>query len=320
MNELIRVKVASKTLLVEGIAAYDLISIDETALPYFGAGSHIDVHVPNGPVRQYSLCDLPGVDRRYRIAVMRDPLSRGGSVRMIEKVQDGDELFISRPRNHFAVHEGEAPAVLFAGGIGITPIRCMTLQLASEGRPFELHYCGRSRDRMAFVDQLNRCSFAANIFVHVDDGGPSQRLDAQAVLRAHVAESHLYVCGPKGFMNHILCTARELGWAEDRLHCEHFGAAPIDHTIDGPFELEIRSTGIVITVAAGQSAAQALIDAEIDLPISCEQGACGTCVTKVLSGIPDHRDVYLTEAEHLRNGLFTPCCSRSRTSRLVLDL
>src|SRR5439155_1022551 len=161
---------------------------------------------------------LPGEHRRYRISVLRDPQSRGGSVQLLDKVREGDELAISAPRNHFGLHTGPDRSLLFAGGIGITPILCMAQQLAQEGRPFEL---------------------------------------------------------------------------------------------------QINGTGQVIRVAADQSAAQALLDAGFPLSLSCEQGVCGTCMTKVVAGAPDHRDLYLTDAEHDRNDCFTPCCSRSRTPRLV---
>jgi len=156
--------------------------------------------------------------------------------------------------------------------------------------------------------------------VHVDDGPAAQQLDARAAIGAPANDKHLYVCGPTGFMDHVLETARSLGWTEERLHREYFSAAPIDHSADGPFELEIKGTGEVIRVAADQSAAAALLDAGFPLSLSCEQGVCGTCMTKVVAGKPDHRDLYLTDAEHDRNDCFTPCCSRSRTPRLVVDL
>lgn len=318
METLLQVRVATRQLVAEDIAAYEFAPLNGAELPAFEAGAHIDVHVPGGPVRQYSLFQLPDGSQRYRIGVLRDPQSRGGSVKLIDTVKEGDVLSVSPPRNHFALHAGPGHAVLFAGGIGITPILCMAEQLAREGRSFELHYCGRTPARMAFLDRLRGASFAERVQVHADDGPLEQRLDARAAIGAPIADRHLYVCGPTGFMDHVLATARELGWAEAQLHREYFAAAPIDHSADGAFEIELRRSGRCIPVAADQSAAQALIDAGVPLSLSCEAGVCGTCQTRVLEGEPDHRDLYLTDDEKREH--FMPCCSRSCTPRLVLDL
>jgi len=320
MENLLQVKVAAKTMLAEGIAGFELEPVTEATLPAFEAGSHIDVHLPGGLVRQYSLYELTSEPSRYRIGVLREPESRGGSAALVETIGEGDVLSISPPRNHFPLHSGNADTVLFAGGIGITPILCMAQQLAREGRSFEMHYCGRTLSRMAFADRLQQESFRDQVHVHIDDASPEQQLDARAAIGEPSPDRHLYVCGPAGFMNHILETASALGWDEEHLHREYFAAGPIDHTGDSPFEIEIRSSGKVIKVAADQSAAHALLDAGFDVPLSCEQGVCGTCMTRVLSGVPDHRDLYLTSDEHERNDSFMPCCSRAKTPRLLVDL
>jgi vanillate monooxygenase ferredoxin subunit len=320
MNNLLQVKVAGRSELADGIASFELAAIDDTQLPDFRAGAHIDVHLPGGLVRQYSLHDLPGEDQRYRIGVLRDPQSRGGSMHMLDRVREGDQLSISVPRNHFGLHAGPERSLLFAGGIGITPILAMAEQLSREDRPFALHYCGRSPQRMAFVDRLLGSSYADKVQVHVDDGPEAQKLDARAAIGAPAPDKHLYVCGPGGFMDHVLETARALGWPEAHLHREYFAAAPVDHSADGPFELQLKRSGRIIPVAADQSAADALLGAGLDVALSCAQGVCGTCITKVVGGTPDHRDLYLTDAEHESNDCFTPCCSRARTPVLVLDL
>ena len=318
----LQVKVSAAMWLADDIVGYEFTPLPDTPLPDFEAGAHIDVHLPGGLVRQYSLYDLPGEHACYRIGVLRDPQSRGGSVALHDSVRTGDTLTISAPRNHFALNTGRDRSLLFAGGIGITPILCMTQQLARERRPFEMHYCGRSLSRMALVERAQQMSAGndAQVHLHVDDGPPEQQLDARAAIGAPTADKHLYVCGPTGFMDHILQAARELGWDDAHLHREYFAAAPIDSTDDGPFEIEIHSSGEVIAVAANQSVAHALLDSGFDLPLSCEQGVCGTCVTRVLAGVPDHRDLYLTDDERARNDCFMPCCSRATTSRLVLDL
>jgi vanillate O-demethylase ferredoxin subunit len=324
MNTLLQVKVAAKVWLTDGIAGYELSPLSGDVLPAFEAGAHIDLHVPHGPVRQYSLYDLPGEPSHYRIGVLRDPNSRGGSVKLLDEVHTGDTLTISAPRNHFALNGGQHDrSILFAGGIGITPILCMVQQLASERRPFEMHYCGRTLSGMAFVDRLRQSSFGeqSQVHMHVDDGAPDQLLDARAAIGAPSSDKHLYVCGPAGFMDHILATARELGWNEKHLHREYFAATPIESSDDDEsFEIEIRSSGEIIKVDAAQSAAHALLEAGFDLPLSCEQGVCGTCMTKVLAGVPEHRDLYLTDDERERNDCFMPCCSRAKTPRLTLDL
>jgi len=320
MENLMQVRVAAKTLVAEGVAAFDLVPVEGASLPAFDAGAHIDVHVPGGPVRQYSLFELPAESRRYRIGVLRDPQSRGGSARLLEAVQVGDVLAVSPPRNHFALAAGAEHSLLFAGGIGITPILCMAQQLARQQRSFDLHYCGRSLQRMAFVSNLRDAAYAPNVHVHVDEGAPQQQLDARAAVASPAAGKHLYVCGPTGFMDHVLGTARALGWDEAHLHREYFAAAPVDQSADGPFDLELRKSGKTIHVAADQSAAQAMLDAGVPLSLSCEQGVCGTCMTRVLEGAPDHRDLFLTDAERECNDCFMPCCSRACTARLVLDL
>jgi vanillate O-demethylase ferredoxin subunit len=325
-NTLLQVRVTAKVWLADGIAGFELSPLSDDGLPAFEAGAHIDLHVPGGPVRQYSLYDLPGELPRYRIGVLRDQNSRGGSVKLLEEVQTGDTLTISTPRNHFALNRSQNDqSILFAGGIGITPILCMAQQLASERRPFDLHYCGRTLAGMAFVDRLRRATFGdksqVHVHVHVDDGTPDQQLDARAAIEAPSHDKHLYVCGPSGFMDYVLSTARELGWDEKHLHREYFAATPVESSDDDEsFEIEIHSSGEIIKVAAAQSAAHALLDAGFDVPLSCEQGVCGTCMTKVLTGVPDHRDLYLTDDERARNDSFMPCCSRAKTSRLTLDL
>lgn len=320
---LLQVKVSAKTWLADDIVGFELVSLPGDTLPPFEAGAHIDVHLPGELIRQYSLYDLPGEQGAYRIGVLRDPQSRGGSAKLVDDVKVGDVLTISAPRNHFPVNNGaQEQSILFAGGIGITPILCMSKQLANQRRAFTLHYCGRTLSRMAFIEHLRSEQFAeaSQVHLHADDGAAAQQFDARSAIGAPSAERHLYVCGPTGYMDHILHTARELGWDEAHLHREYFSAAPIDTTGDHAFEIELQRTGEIIVVAADQSVAHALLDAGVSLSLSCEQGVCGTCMTKVLGGVPDHRDLYLTDEERERNDCFMPCCSRARNSRLVLDL
>lgn len=317
----LQVRVARRTLEAEGICGLELVACDGAPLPAFAAGSHVDVHLPGGIVRQYSLCNDPAETHRYQIAVLRDPASRGGSAAVHDLVAEGDALRISAPRNHFALAADAPRHLLLAGGIGVTPILCMAERLAVLGARFHMHYSGRSASRMAFRERIAAAAFADRVQLHCDDGDAAQRLDIAAVLAAAEADTHLYVCGPQGFMDAVLASARQQGWAESRLHWEFFAAAdagPRDG--DGAFEVQLASSGRVVAVAPDQSVTQALLAAGVDIMVSCEQGVCGTCLTRVLSGEVDHRDAYLTAQEQAANDQFTPCCSRARCERLVLDL
>ena len=316
---MIEVRVSARTVEAEGISSFELVAVDGQPLPGFSAGSHIDVTV-GGHTRQYSLCNDPTETHRYLIAVLREPSSRGGSQAMHEQVKVGDVLSISPPKNHFALAHDAKRHLLLAGGIGVTPILCMAERLAATGAEFELHYCTRSRGRTAFHDRIANSLFASKAQFHFDDGPAGQRFDIAGRLARPGEGEHLYVCGPKGFMDAVLGTARAKGWPEAQLHCEYFAAEPAPASEGDAFEVQIASSGRVVLVPAGKTVVQALADAGVDVQTSCEQGVCGTCITRVLSGTPDHRDLYFTPEEHAANDQFTPCCSRSKSARLVLDL
>lgn len=316
---MIEVQVAARHNEAVDICSYELIRVDGLPLPAFTAGAHIDVHLPDGLIRQYSLCNHPEERHRYLIGVLKDPTSRGGSRSLHELIQPGMRLRISEPRNLFPLAPEARRSLLFAGGIGITPILCMAEHLAQSGAAFELHYCARSRERAAFVERLRQSPYADRVFLHFDEE-PETLLDAARVLAAPNDDLHLYVCGPGGFMQHVLDTAKVQGWQESHLHLEYFAAAPTDTSADGRFSVKLASSGQVFEVPADRSVVQVLESHGIEIPISCEQGVCGTCLTRVLEGVPEHRDMFLTEAEQACNDQFTPCCSRSKTPLLVLDL
>jgi vanillate O-demethylase ferredoxin subunit len=314
------VRVTRKAVEAEDICTFELTSADGTPLPAFSAGSHIDVQVPGGLTRQYSLCNDPAESHRYLIGVLRDAASRGGSAAMHEQVHEGGVLQISPPKNHFALAHHAPRHLLIAGGIGITPILCMAERLAATGAEFAMHYATRSRARTAFFDRIARAPFAERVSFHFDDRPAEQRLDIAALLAAQPAGTHLYVCGPQGLMDAVLGTARAAGWDEAHLHHEYFGAEVKPQAGDGAFEVLLASSGRVIPVAADCSVLAALADAGVIVPSSCEQGVCGTCLTRVIDGVPDHRDQYLLPDEQAANDQFLPCCSRSKSARLVLDL
>ena len=316
----LQVRVARKAVEAQDIVTLELVSVDGAALPAFSAGSHIDVQLPNGITRQYSLCNDPQETHRYQIGVLRDAASRGGSTAVHDRVQEGDVLTISAPRNHFGLAHEAKKHLLLAGGIGVTPILCMAERLANTGADFALHYATRAPERTAFRQRIAASPFASRVRFHYDNGDAAQKLDLQKLLGQPQAGTHLYVCGPKGFMDAVLNTARAAGWPEAQIHYEFFGAEVAKSDSDASFEIKLASSGRIVMVPKDQTVVQALAAAGVDIMISCEQGVCGTCLTRVLEGVPDHKDSYLTPEEQAANDQFTPCCSRSKTPLLVLDL
>ena len=320
-NPTLQVRIARKHTEAQDICSLELVPLDGHSLPAFTAGSHIDLHLPGGLVRQYSLCNDPGDAARYVVGVLRDAASRGGSAAVHEQLGEGQQITIGAPRNLFALHpQRPARHLLLAGGIGITPLLAMARQLAREGADFELHYCARSRDRMAFADLLQSMPWASQVHLHLDGEAGKGSLDMAGLLGTPQQDLHLYVCGPKGFMDAALGQARASGWDESRLHYEFFAGEAAQREGDAGFEVEIASTGQVVRVAPEQTVVQALAAIGVEVQTSCEQGVCGTCLTRVLSGEPEHRDMYLTEDEQAACDQFLPCCSRAKSPRLVLDL
>lgn len=316
----LQVRVLRKAVEAVDICTFELMDVHGRALPSFSAGSHIDVHLPNGLTRQYSLCNAPAQGQRYLIGVLRDPSSRGGSIAMHDTLQEGDVLEISAPKNHFPLAHHARRSLLLAGGIGVTPILCMAERLAITGEDFEMHYCTRSRERTAFYQRIAEGSFAERVKFHFDDGSAQQKLDIAAQFSGPHEGTHIYVCGPKGFMDAVLGVARAKGWPESKLHYEFFAAEVGNDDADQAFEVQLSSSGRVVAVPKGVTIVHALAAAGVEVQTSCEQGVCGTCLTRVLNGVPDHRDMYLTPDEQAANDQFLPCCSRSKSPRLVLDL
>lgn len=314
------VRVAAKKAEAQDICSFELVEVSGRGLPAFSAGSHVDIHLGDGLTRQYSLCNDPAESHRYLIAVLRDPATRGGSLAMHDRVQVGDLLQISAPKNHFALAHDAQRHLLLAGGIGVTPILCMAERLAATGAEFEMHYCTRSLERTAFAGRIAAAPFAPRVQLHFDDGPAGQRFDIAARLATPEPGTHLYVCGPKGFMDAVLASARQQGWPESQLHWEFFAAEVASKATDESFEVQVASSGRVVVVPKNQTVVQALAVAGIEVPTSCEQGVCGTCITRVIEGIPDHKDLYFTPEEQAANDQFTPCCSRAKSARLVLDL
>lgn len=288
------------------------------ALPAFEAGAHVDLHLPGGLVRQYSIASAPHVRDHYLLCVRHAADSRGGSRHVCEQLAGGQRLWISEPRNLFPLQPG-GPQLLLAAGIGITPLLSMAQALDARGEAFVLHYYVRSMAQAAFLPQL-RTGFAhGRVELHASEAGQSPRTHVPEEL-LQASHGHLYLCGPVAFMDRYAALAAAAGWPAAQVHREHFGALDSALPGDGAFEVELASSGQVVTVPADASIASVLLAAGIPVDLSCEQGMCGACLTGVLAGEPDHRDCVLSDGERAANDQITVCCSRSRSPRLVLDL
>ena len=304
----------------QDVRSFTLVAADARPLPAFSAGSHIDVHVGPGLVRQYSLCSDPSDTGRYQIAVKREPASRGGSQGMHERVREGDLITISAPRNNFALEPAAKHHLLVAGGIGITPLLSMARQLARAGAEFSLIYFSRSIAHTAFHELLSTPQYRGRVTFHYALEPDHVRAYLRRILWTRPPDGHLYLCGPRPFMDLVETTAAPT-WPPDSVHLEYFSADPA--SLAGPkdsFVIKLARHGGEFEIAEGRTIIEVLAEHGVTVDTSCEQGVCGTCLTGVLEGEPDHRDVYLTDAERLANDRMTVCVSRAKSPRLVLDL
>ncbi len=313
-----RVRVRSRTAVADSTIALDLESVDAELLPAFEAGAHIDIRTRSGLIRQYSLCGDPRVQDRYRLGILLDPNSRGGSAAVHDEIVEGDLIDVSEPRNHFPLVATATESLLFAGGIGITPLMAMAYSLADQGSAFTLHYCVRDHSRAAFYDELAASVFAEHVVLHVDDGPADQRLDPEKAIGSPTGERHVYVCGPAGFIDFITAKARRRGWPESRIHSERFDAV-VDKVGDS-FEVFAARSRKAFTIPGDKTIAEVLLAAGLDISVACEQGICGTCLCDVLEGTPDHRDLVQSDEEKNSNARIALCCSRSLSARIVVDV
>lgn len=311
------VTVIAKQFNGAGNVLLTLASASEHPLPTFTPGAHIDVVIPGGGKRQYSLCSAAENAGRYEICVRLDPLSSGGSRWLHQHVKSGDSLEISPPRNHFPLTHAPR-TLLFAAGIGLTPLLVMAEALAARQADFTLHLYLKRSDELAFSARL--AGLGARVVMHYSSEGDSLRQRVPDDL-TQPHNSALVACGPAGFMDHLQQLALQQGWNADQWHSERFKPAATTQThARDIFEVEIASSGARYAIGAQQTIAQVLEDAGIELPLSCEQGMCGSCITGVLAGEPDHRDDVLSQQERAANDCIVLCCSRARSSLLVLDL
>ncbi|HMG49417.1 MAG TPA: PDR/VanB family oxidoreductase [Inquilinus sp.] len=298
----------------DDVLSFELADPDDWELPPFTAGAHIDVHLPNGAVRQYSLHGDPAEANRYRIAVKREAAGRGGSACLHRDVAEGSILPVSLPRNHFPL----APAphhVLIAGGIGITPFLSMIPALAASGDGFELHYCTRTPSATPFLEQLAPLATAGRVRHHFSRGEVPAPLDIAALIARVPPDAHVYCCGPAAMIRTVQDAAGPQ--FAGRLHAELFGRAD-GAADDSDFTVELARSGRRIPVPRGQTMLAALREAGVEIGASCEAGICLDCKTRYLSGTPVHRDLAMRAAD--RTEFITPCVSGCAGPSLVLDL
>lgn len=310
----ILVRLTSITYAAEGTNLYEFRAIDGSRLPAFEPGAHIDVMLPNGMTRQYSLTFPYAVEDGYVIGVKRDDAGRGGSRYIHERFQVGAQLKIGSPRNHFKLDEGAAHSVLVAGGIGITPIWCMSQRLQKLGRSWELHYSVRTRAEAAFLDETKL--LGSSVHLHVDEE-QGRYVDISRIVSDAALGAHLYCCGPVPMLDAFKAACA--GRPQEYVHFEYFGAAP-PTSAAREFVVHLARMGKDVTVPEGVTILDALAGAGVEVPSSCRQGVCGICETRVIDGMPDHRDVILTAEEKKKNQTMMICCSRCVGERIVLDI
>ncbi len=330
----------------DDVISIGLAQVDGSDVPEWTPGAHVDLVLPSGLVRQYSLCSRPQDRKELRVAVLRDAHGRGGSKELHETQLVGRTVTVRGPRNHFKVHEAEE-YVLVAGGIGITPILSMVRHLDLEGAPWRLLYGGRSRRTMAFLDELEAYGSAVTVVAQDEQGLP----DLRGFFEKATAGAAVYCCGPEGLIRAVEEAGAELNIP---VHLERFAAGPkkaagavpasaagtaapsgagdldasatgvvpgVDgHDPSGPFQVELKRAGITLTVDPDRTVLETVREHLPETVYSCEEGFCGACETAVVEGIPDHRDEVLDPVDRASNEMMMICVSRSCTKRLVLDL
>ncbi|MFV3126166.1 PDR/VanB family oxidoreductase [Niveispirillum sp. KHB5.9] len=312
------IRVMSMSYEADGVLSLDLRPLNGDPLPSFAAGAHIDLHLPNGLIRSYSLSNDQRERHRYVIGVGLDVASRGGSRYVHAEMRPGQVLSISPPRNNFPLEEGAGRSVLFAGGIGVTPMLAMVRRLATLGRDWTLYYCVRQRRNAGFLAELAQLAAdKPDALVLNFDGEPGGKLlDIAAAVR-NAGDAHFYCCGPTPMIKAFEAATTHL--PEGRTHVEYFAGVEAPAT-GGGYVVELARSGKSIPVPEGKTILDVCLDAGVDVPYSCMEGVCGSCETKVLSGEPDHRDLILSPKERASNKTMMICCSGAKSGRLVLDL
>ncbi len=315
MTDIIRARILEISELTSRIKSIRLVPEAGEKLPTAAPGAHIQVQLPDGGTRDYSLVSFgasAGPPESYTIAVQLEPKGQGGS-RYMHELAVGDRVSFAPPKNGFPLEI--APAVLLAGGIGVTPLISMAAALQAEDQPYTFHYTGRTASAMAYADKVRE---HFNAVLHCDDD-PQTALDLAAIIQAVTPEQHLYLCGPRGMIEAAKTAAEQAGIPSARIHFELFDSAT-PGSGDTAFEVEILSSGQVFTIPPDKTIVEVLEAAGADVMYDCQRGDCGICQVDVISGTPDHRDVVLSETERDSGKVMQICVSRAKSPRLVLDI
>lgn len=312
----IPVRVTRAEKIADGIYLYELRRRDNGELPAFTAGSHINLQVPIGVVRKYSLCSDPADRDYYRIAIKREDNGRGASIYLVDNTKEGDEWMISAPDNAFALPQRGDNFIFIAGGIGITPFMAMIHALKNDpAKKYKLYYCSRDPEVTAFREELSAPEYKGKVVIHYDDGDPAKSLDLWPIVEERKNREHIYCCGPRSLMQAVRDATGH--WTPTSIHFEAFSDAEARRPDDKPFNIKLASTGEIIEVPVGTTILEAMRAKGHDVPSSCESGTCGTCRTRLLAGEADHRDLVLTESE--RGSQIMICVSRAKTPEITID-
>lgn len=316
VGQTIEVRLTAIRYAARDINLFEFSGIGPGSLPAAAPGAHVDLHLPGGLVRQYSLVETGADLATYTVGIKREAQSRGGSSFVFDRLKVGDVLSVSPPRNNFRLEESAPASIFVAGGIGITPIHAMMRRLSEIGRPWNLYYACRSRADLPGFGMLSRMS-PEQVHLHIDDESAGTFLDLDAVVAAAPPGAHLYCCGPAPMLSAF--EKATAAWPADRVHVEHFAAREAVQSTRH-FVVRLSRSNREFTVPAGKTILGVLRAAGMRVAFSCEEGVCGACETAVLSGIPEHRDSILTASERAANDTMMICCGGARSDVLLLDL
>ncbi len=310
-------RVTRKEVIARDVYLFELRDPSGANLPSFDAGSHIALRVPGGAMRQYSLCNDPSDTDRYQIAVKREAMGRGGSIALVDKVMVADTVMVATPSNMLPIDAKAKNFILIAGGIGITPMIAIMRSLIAEGlRNVKLYYFTRDAEGTAFLEELAKAPFAKFTTIIHSQGAAASKFDLWSILERPVSGTHLYCCGPKRLMDGVKDMTGH--WPTSSIHFESFGADTKPHADDTPFDVVLKRSGQKIAVGSSQSILEALRNANVHVPSSCESGTCGSCKVTYTDGQVSHRDLALLDEE--KSNQIIVCVSRATSSELVLDL
>ncbi len=315
-SPVIQVEISRAEEMAEGVTLYEFRAPDGADLPEWRAGAHLDIVVAPEFLRQYSMSGDPADRSRYQIGVLREEAGRGGSKLLHRIFTVGRRIFVSRPINHFPLDRDAPHSLLMGGGIGITPMIAMAHELHGEGRPFELHYSGRSRRTMGFLAPLAAMTWADRVRLHVSDEGG--RADFGAIMARQVTGTHLYTCGAERYMTAVMAAAQAAGLPEAALHLEYFSTPEVPDYVNHPFTLRLARSGRDLFVPAERNATDVLADAGVHVDVKCADGLCGVCRCGLVSGDVEHRDFVLSKAQRKRAIIL--CQSRAAAAGGVVEI